>query len=274
MKKYTDFRRDDGLCSRRAQTFTLIELLVVIAIIAILASLLLPALSRARYNARKVLCTNRNKQMAIGLILYADDYSGYYPSAKKVARGNGNPWDQAMANLDNGNNVRPLIRPYWGGETKKTELETCPLRDPTLWDNTTSYLFYFNFQRGDPYGTRYGSPMRKIGDLFRPADNSDYQINPLISDIFADRQARFTNHHELSGLYELNVSHWYFKYAYHAPASALRPVMTGNFTGQDGSVTEYRLGGTGRAGWISIPGFRGIDWSVWVPEDFIVEDAD
>src|SRR6266478_6116614 len=68
--------RPDSPSSRFQLGFTLIELLVVIAIIAILAALLLPALSRARQKTQGIYCMNNTRQLAICWYMYADDNGG------------------------------------------------------------------------------------------------------------------------------------------------------------------------------------------------------
>ena len=90
---------------RAGRAFTLIELLVVIAIIAILAAMLLPALSRAKEKGESISCLNNQRQISLASQMYVDDNHGYYPPRSETNR-----WPNLMYD-DYGHSLKLLLCP-------------------------------------------------------------------------------------------------------------------------------------------------------------------
>jgi prepilin-type N-terminal cleavage/methylation domain-containing protein/prepilin-type processing-associated H-X9-DG protein len=84
------------LVSRRIRAFTLVELLVVIGIIALLISILLPALQKARESANTTQCASNLRQIAIGMIGYANDNKGKLPPSKVEIYGGARNYPQGF----------------------------------------------------------------------------------------------------------------------------------------------------------------------------------
>ena len=95
--------------------FTLIELLVAIAIIAILAALLLPALARARENARQIHCVSNLRQIELSVFLYADEHDDRFP-AQPIAAGGPSDGLYVRDAGGDGENYYDLTMPYLGNE--------------------------------------------------------------------------------------------------------------------------------------------------------------
>ncbi len=145
--------------------FTLIELLVVVSIIAILAAMLLPALSRARYQARLAACTGALRQIGLGVNAYTGDANDYYPD--RVVNRSGN--FDACVNFTNtaGLDDRPTVALAVAVDLLQCPMCTYPpnkLKNSTRLYVHSSYEMWFGARilASDPL-----SAMARVGD--RPA---------------------------------------------------------------------------------------------------------
>ncbi len=115
--------------------FTLIELLVVIAIIAILASMLLPSLSKAKRATYKVTCAGGMKQCGLALSMYADDFDGYVPTSETAVN---DPNTYALTGKLDGTNWATvgLGKAYGMGYVGDWKVMYCPVADAWLGSNS------------------------------------------------------------------------------------------------------------------------------------------
>lgn len=171
-------------CRVHPRAFTLIEVLVVVAIIALLISILLPSLKKARDQAKMIVCTDHQKELASGTYYYSLDnrnrlpdritwvYVGK-PNAQNVLPYPG-PWSGDLMGHQRVPGVRPLRKPY----IQQAELFMCPMDDGSRAPGTGGFPpiqpATFSYTRNDYIVSAMVSANKWGGGQYFPWDKPKY----------------------------------------------------------------------------------------------------
>ena len=196
---------------RKKNIFTLIELLVVIAIIAILASMLLPALNKARDKAKAISCMNNEKQCGMGVILYMNDAEDKIVTLSKV---NGTFYDWVPV-YGNDYNASPQLGLGYIKFSKDHAVARCPSVAQDPWVNGTSALRCYGWPDGYVNNMAYdarvvinGSYYMNVLKIKKPTIQFIFadSINPIGSANEGKQESRLWGHNATAGTYHFRHS--------------------------------------------------------------------
>lgn len=186
----------------KRHAFTLIELLIVIAIMAILASMLLPAVNKARDTAKKISCANNLKQWSLMCAQYQNDYNGWFPQPQAADTMNGATtryWNYYTAPLRT-IYFKSILSPSWN---RGKSINGCPGR---LDDQVISSWLYYSYiicettYSGKPVTARASlknSMIRKPSSLIWMAEDAPCALNSLYT--ITNYQTRIGYQHSTTG---------------------------------------------------------------------------